>query len=74
MGTDHFTRCLPARNGGSNPGSRKARVVVDRARGPANAAAVRLPDTMPLQLQVFIVGVVAIQWLRAQSASVFTIT
>ena len=39
-----------------------------------NAAAVRLPDTMPLQLQVFIVGVVAIQWRRAQSASVSTTT
>jgi len=34
-----------------------------------NAAAVRLPDTMPLQLQVFIVGVVAIQWRRAQDSS-----
>ena len=34
-----------------------------------NAAAVRLPDTMPLQLQVFIVGVVAIQWRRAQASS-----
>ena len=33
-----------------------------------NAAAVRLPDTMPLQLQVFIVGVVAIQWRRAQDS------
>ena len=35
-----------------------------------NAAAVRLPDNMPLQLQVFIVGVVAIQWRRAQASSV----
>ena len=34
-----------------------------------NAAAVRLPDTMPLELQVFIVGVVAIQWRRAQDSS-----
>ncbi len=34
-----------------------------------NAAAVHLPDTMPLQLQVFLVGVVAIQWRRAQSSS-----
>ena len=34
-----------------------------------NAAAVRLPDAMPLQLQVFIVGIVAIQWRRAQDSS-----
>jgi hypothetical protein len=34
-----------------------------------NAAAVRLPDTMPLQLQVFIVGVVAVQWRRAQESA-----
>jgi hypothetical protein len=37
-----------------------------------NAAAVQLPDTMPLQLQTFIVGIVAIQWRRAQSSSVST--
>jgi len=35
-----------------------------------NAATVRLPHTMPLQLQVFIVGVIAIQWRRAQASSV----
>lgn len=37
-----------------------------------NAAAVQLPDTMPLQLQVFIVGVVAIQWRRAQASAATT--
>ena len=39
-----------------------------------DAADVRLPHTMPLQLQVFIVGVVAIQWRRAQSSSVAATT
>jgi hypothetical protein len=34
-----------------------------------NAAAVRLPDAMPLQLQVFIVAVVAIQWRRSQASA-----
>jgi len=34
-----------------------------------NAAAVDLPSSMPTQLQVFIVAVVAIQWRRAQSSS-----
>jgi hypothetical protein len=34
-----------------------------------NAAEVRLPDSMPLQLQVFIVGVVAVQWRRAQESA-----
>src|SRR5262245_3058080 len=34
-----------------------------------DAAAVHLPDTMPLQLQVFIVGIVAIQWRRRRDAA-----
>ena len=42
---------------------------IEPTRAWSNAAEVRLPDTMPLQLQVFIVGVVAIQWRRQQSSS-----
>jgi hypothetical protein len=42
---------------------------IDPTSAWSNAAQVRLPDTMPLQLQVFIVGVVAIQWRRQQASS-----
>jgi hypothetical protein len=42
---------------------------IDPTSGWTKAATMRLPDTMPLQLQVFIVCVVAIQWRRMQASS-----
>ena len=58
-----WRRAYAVLDGGVEVGSIEPTSVFTRA------AAVRLPDSMPLQLQVFVVAVVAIQWRRAQSSA-----
>ena len=58
-----FRRAYAVQEAGAEVGS------VTPTSSFTNAAAVDLPSSMPTQLQLFIVAVVAIQWRRAQSSS-----